>query len=195
MDRDAAYAALNDTTGHPWTAGYVLRPVCEADADDLLAHFGNPAVAEFLDVDDFSSPADVERLLAWAGGMMETGTGVRWTIRDQDAETLDEGAFIGTCGFHRLDYNEGRKGQIGYDLTPGKWGQGVMAEVLPAMLEFGFGPLGLHRIEAMVTPGNDRSCRLLEKHGFRREGVLRDYGYWRGAWQDQIVYAKLASDD
>jgi ribosomal-protein-alanine N-acetyltransferase len=199
MNRDAAYAALNDITGHPWTAGYVLRPVSEADADELLAHFGNPAVTEFLDIDDFASPADVERLLAWAGSILEAGTGVRWTIRDQDADSYDgaaveQGAFVGTCGFHRLDYSQGCKGQIGYDLTPEKWGQGVMAEVLPAMLEFAFGPLGLHRIEAMVTPGNDRSCRLLEKHGFRREGLLRHYAFWRGAWQDQILFARLASD-
>ena len=31
-----------------------------------------------------------------------------------------------------------------------------------------------------MTPGNARSCRLLERHGFNREGVLRDYGYWKG---------------
>ena len=194
MNRDAAFAVLNDVTGHPWTAGYVLRPVCEAEADDLLAHFSDPAVTEYLDIDDFSGPDDVAKLLAWAGSMLEAGSGVRWSIRDQDADASGRGDFAGTCGFHRLDYDQGRRGQIGYDLRPERWGHGVMAEVLPAMLEFGFGPLGLRRIEAMVTPGNDRSCRLLEKHGFRREGVLRDYAFWRGAWQDQIVYAKLASD-
>jgi ribosomal-protein-alanine N-acetyltransferase len=191
LDTDTAYAVLNDVTGHPWTAGYVLRPVCEAERDDLFAHFSNPEITEYLDIDPFAEPADVGRLLDWADSIRANASGVRWSIRDQDAP----GAFVGTCGFHRLDYVQGARGQIGYDLNPARWGQGVMAEVLPALLDFGFGALGLHRIEAMVTPGNDRSCNLLEKHGFRREGLLRDYAFWRGAWQDQLIYARLASDE
>lgn len=190
MNRETAFAALADETLAPWTAGYVLRPICEAEAADLLAHFSHPDVIEYLDVEPFKDDADVARLFAWAGEIRETGTGVRWSIRDQDAP----GDFAGTCGFHRLDYSQGRRGQIGYDLHPDRWGQGVMAEVLPAMLEFGFGALGLHRIEAMVTPGNDRSVSLLQKHGFKREGLLRDYAYWRGAFQDQLLFSRLASD-
>jgi RimJ/RimL family protein N-acetyltransferase len=46
----------------------------------------------------------------------------------------------------------------------------------------------------MVTPGNDRSRRLLERQGFLREGVLRDYAFWNGRFWDQIVYSRLASD-
>lgn len=195
MDRDTAYSVLNDETAHPWTAGYVLRPIHEGEEDDLLAHFSDPRVTEYLDIEDFTGRDDVRRLLAWAGSIRDAGSGVRWSIRDQDAgEDGLVGAFAGTCGFHRLDYVQGRKGQIGYDLRPERWGQGVMAEVLPAMLTFGFDALGLRRIEAMVTPGNDRSCRLLEKHGFRREGVLRDYAFWRGSWQDQTLYARLSTD-
>ena len=69
-----------------------------------------------------------------------------------------------------------------------------MTEVLPAMLGFGYGVLDLHRIEALVTVGNERSCRLLERHGFQREGLLRDHGFWRGRYWDQIAYARLRAE-
>jgi ribosomal-protein-alanine N-acetyltransferase len=190
MNRETAIAALADVTTHPWTAGYVLRPIGEDDAHDLLSHFSDPRVTEYLDVDTFSDIADVGRMLDWSESIREGGTGVRWAIRDQDGANN----FFGTCGFHRLEYVQGRRGQIGYDLRPEQWGQGVMSEVLPALIEFGHGCLGLRRIEALVTPGNDRSSRLLERHGFRREGVMRDFAFWRGEFQDQILYAKVLRD-
>jgi ribosomal-protein-alanine N-acetyltransferase len=59
-------------------------------------------------------------------------------------------------------------------------------------MAFGYERLGLRRLEAMVTAGNQRSCALLERHGFVREGLLRDHGYWTGRFWDQIVYGRLS---
>jgi ribosomal-protein-alanine N-acetyltransferase len=67
-----------------------------------------------------------------------------------------------------------------------------MAEVLPAVLNYGFGALGLHRIEAIVTPGNVASAALLEAHGFQLEGTLRGYARWKGRFWDQWLYARIA---
>ena len=53
------------------------------------------------------------------------------------------------------------------------------------------GPDGLHRLEAFVTPGNTRSVRLLERHGFVIEGTLKDYGYWKGRFWDQLVFGRI----
>jgi ribosomal-protein-alanine N-acetyltransferase len=66
-----------------------------------------------------------------------------------------------------------------------------MGQILPAMLDFGFGPLDLHRVEALVTPGNERSCAVLARHGFEREGLLRGYGFWRERFWDQILFSRL----
>ena len=64
-------------------------------------------------------------------------------------------------------------------------------EVMPVVLAFGFNTLGLRRVEAMVTAGNQWSCNLLERHGFTREGVLRDHAFWKDEFWDQLIYSKL----
>lgn len=48
--------------------------------------------------------------------------------------------------------------------------------------------------EATVMAGNAASARVLEKLGFRREGLLRGYKFGRGHWADYWMYARLASD-
>jgi len=164
-------------------AGLELRPLDNRDAAELLAHFSDARVVEFLDIDPLSGLDEALATIGWASTLRASGRGLRWAIRD-DAS----GRFIGTCGFNTLVFQRGRRGEVAYDLSPAWWGRGVMSAIMPAMLEFGFENLALHRLEAMVTPGNVRSCRLLERHGFKREGVLEDYGFWKGRYWDQIVF-------
>jgi ribosomal-protein-alanine N-acetyltransferase len=169
-------------------ARFDLRPLDDTDAGELFAHFADPSVVEFMDIDPLVEVAEAHAIIAWAKTLRERAQGLRWTIREAAS-----GRFVGTCGFNLLIFDRGRRGEVAYDLGRDWWGQGVMAQLMPAMIAFAFDRLGVHRIEAMVTPGNERSCRLLERHGFSREGVLRGYGYWKGAFWDQIVYARIAS--
>jgi ribosomal-protein-alanine N-acetyltransferase len=69
-----------------------------------------------------------------------------------------------------------------------------MAEVLPAILTYGHNDAGLRRIEALVTPGNTPSAALLERFGFNREATLPEYGFWKGRFWDQWLYARIADD-
>lgn len=161
---------------------FVLRPLETADATDLLAEFADPRVVEWMDIEPLSAIDEAAAIIAWAKSQRALGAGVRWSIRTKT------GAFAGTCGFNHLVLERGRRGEIAYDLGFSWQGRGVMAQVLPAVIAFGRDRLELHRLEALVTPGNRRSCALLEKHGFAREGVLAGYGFWKGRYWDQIVY-------
>jgi RimJ/RimL family protein N-acetyltransferase len=67
-----------------------------------------------------------------------------------------------------------------------------MSTVLPAVIARGFTDFGLLRLEAMVTVGNERSCALLGRMGFRLEGILARRGWWKGQAWDQMVFARLA---
>lgn len=169
------------------TANYVLRPLAMADREDLFAHLSDPSTVEYMDIDPLPDLARADAVIAWATGLATSGDGVRWAIRDRD------GAFVGTAGFNTLVRERGSRGEVAYDVVRPRWRQGVMAEVLPAVLDHGFGALGLHRIEAMVTPGNQASAALLERHGFLREAVLRGHAFWKGRYWDQWLYARLAT--
>lgn len=170
------------------TQRFVMRPLHAADAPELLALFGDPDVVEFMDIDPLQAVDEALEIVDWAGERRASGQGVRWAIRP-----AGEGALVGTCGFNTLERDRGRRGEVAYDLAREHWGQGVMSEILPELLEFGFQGLGLRRIEAFVTPGNAASCRLLERHGFALEGTLRDYGFWKGRFWDQLVFGRLAT--
>jgi len=163
--------------------GFDLRLLEEDDAADLLTHFSDPRVTEYLDIDPLSGLDEAKATIAWAQTLHNAGRGLRWGIRERPG-----GAFIGTCGFNTLIFERGRRGEVAYDLSTAWWGRGVMSGIMPALIDYGLGTLALHRLEAMVTPGNERSCRLLERHGFSREGLLSGYGFWKGRYWDQIVY-------
>ena len=62
------------------------------------------------------------------------------------------------------------------------------------MLDFCFGKLGLHRAQAFIHPDNSASIALVEKLGFRREGLLRDNLRVGEVWRDDLLYALLATD-
>jgi ribosomal-protein-alanine N-acetyltransferase len=62
------------------------------------------------------------------------------------------------------------------------------------VLDHCFGHVGLHRIEATVRPENTASRRVLEKLGFREEGLFRRYLNVDGAWRDHLCYALTVED-
>lgn len=166
---------------------YQLRPLETADARDLLILFSDPQVTAYMDIEPLTRLAQAQEIVDWAQELAGSGRGLRWAIRRQG-----EGRLIGTCGFNALELGRGRRGEIAYDLARREWGRGVMSAILPEVIAFGFEQLGLRRLEAMVTVGNSRSSKLLERHGFVSEGQLRDHGYWKGRFWDQIVYGRLA---
>ena len=94
---------------------------------------------------------------------------------------------------HREPRN--RRLEIGYILAPALQGEGFMAEALHAMLAYCFTGLNVHRIEAIIEPGNAASIRLATRLGFRLEGgPLRDYWRVGEAYRSTMVYSLLAGE-
>jgi ribosomal-protein-alanine N-acetyltransferase len=72
--------------------------------------------------------------------------------------------------------------------------QGYMTAAVRAVVPFVFDSLELHRLEAACLPTNAASIKLLEKTGFKREGLARRYLRINGVWQDHLLYALLDGD-
>ena len=95
-----------------------------------------------------------------------------------------------------VNYHDGhirnKRVAIGYIINPARQREGIAAEAVSAMLDFCFGALGLHRVQAFIHPDNVASRALAEKLGFRCEGVLRESLRVGETWRDEMLYALLA---
>lgn len=169
------------------TARYRLSPLAPGDRRDLFAHLSDPATVEHLDIAPMADLEAADAMIAWAGALPDNGS-AWWAIRD------GAGDFVGTAGLIVTERRRGSRGEVSYNVVRPRWRQGVMGEVLPALLAHGHAALGLRRLDALVTPGNLASAALLSRFGFQLEGTMRDHGFWKGRFWDQHLYARLADD-
>lgn len=85
-------------------------------------------------------------------------------------------------------------GYVGYWVDERVAGRGVLPTALALVLDHCFGPVGLHRVEANVRPENTASRRVVDKLGFREEGLHARYLFIDGQWRDHVCYALLRED-
>lgn len=104
------------------------------------------------------------------------------------------GKLAGGITLGNIRHGVAQSGQIGYWIGERYAGKGLMLEGLQLLVAHAFDTLRLHRVEAACIPDNKRSIRVLEKAGFRREGLLRSYLRINGIWQDHYLYALIATD-
>src|SRR6266536_2934829 len=84
------------------------------------------------------------------------------------------------------------RGSLGYWVTGAQRRGGLASAAVGLLVPWTFGALGLVRVEAVVDVDNQASQRVLERNGFRPEGVLRSYYEMHGAWRDMVMFARLA---
>jgi ribosomal-protein-alanine N-acetyltransferase len=80
---------------------------------------------------------------------------------------------------------------LGFGVSLEKARQGLATEMGLRLLEFGFGPLSLHRIEGYVAPENKPCVRVLEKLSMTYEGTLRECIWAQGRWWHDSIYSIL----
>ncbi|MEU8173408.1 GNAT family N-acetyltransferase [Microbispora hainanensis] len=99
------------------------------------------------------------------------------------------GEIAGNININSIIRGRFQCGSLGYAAFAPSAGQGYMSEGLGLVLRHAFEELRLHRLEANVQPGNHASRRLLERHGFRREGYSPEMLFIDGAWRDHERWA------
>jgi ribosomal-protein-alanine N-acetyltransferase len=119
----------------------------------------------------------------------DRGSAVAFFIYDKTSGQLLGGITLGN-----IRYGVAQSGHIGYWMGQRHAGHGFMLDALNLLADHAFERLRLHRIEAACIPGNARSIRVLEKAGFRREGLLRSFLKINGVWEDHFLYALISGD-
>jgi ribosomal-protein-alanine N-acetyltransferase len=87
-----------------------------------------------------------------------------------------------------------RCAEIGYTVHPEHWGRGYGTQIARLAVDFAFGELGMHRVEATCDPRNTASVRILRRIGMTHEGTLRHTMELRDGWRDSHVFSVLEDE-
>jgi ribosomal-protein-alanine N-acetyltransferase len=171
------------------TSRLTLRRFRPADADDLYEYLSDPQVYRF----EPGEPLDREQAGRRAADMAASPN--FWAIELRSAEKM-----IGQLYLKQIEPLEHLTCELGYILNPAYQRQGYGSEAAAALVKESLTAGGMHRVVAHCNPENVASWKLLEKIGFRREGLLKQNIFFRRSaageplWTDTYVYALLANE-
>jgi RimJ/RimL family protein N-acetyltransferase len=105
-----------------------------------------------------------------------------------------DGRKIGLIFHFYVLHPAGRQLEIGYALVPGERGKGYCTEAIRIMVDYLFLSRDTMRVQACTDTRNLASQKVLEKAGFKREGVSRKDFFTRGRWTDDCLYSILREE-
>jgi len=138
--------------------------------------------------DDLSRAAFRRRLSVY-GRERDLGNAWPFFIFDPDGRTL-----LGAITLSNVRRGVAETATLGYWVGEGFAGRGVATAAVKACADFAFRSLKLHRVEASCLPANAASRRVLEKAGFRMEGLAKAYLKINGVWSDHLLFGLLPED-
>jgi RimJ/RimL family protein N-acetyltransferase len=167
------------------TGRLLLREITLNDADALLRIRGDSQVTRYNGGNTFTFVDEAIDLVQTMTRAYREKREIRWGITLKPVDSV-----IGMVGFNYWNRQDFR-GSVGYDLARAYWGRNIMPEALREVVSFGFDCMGLNRIEADASAANRASVRVLEKLGFKYEGLQREQYYENGEFHDLLLYALL----
>jgi [ribosomal protein S5]-alanine N-acetyltransferase len=132
----------------------------------------------------FLSPASQRADLEWS--LRQRQAGLAYAFGIFEAETGD---LAGRIALSNIVRGAWQNCTVGYYVDQAKNGRGYATEALRLATGFALTQAGLHRVQAGVMPRNTPSIRVVEKNGFRFEGLAPNYLQINGVWEDHNIYA------
>lgn len=132
---------------------------------------------------NFDVRAGIRNLRAHA----KVGAGLPYVIEYQ-------GEFVGQLNVSGVTYGSLSSAQLGYWVAERVAGKGVTPAAVALATDYCFNTLELHRMEIAIRPENTASLRIVEKLGFRYEGLRRRYIHINGDWRDHFSFALVREE-
>ncbi|MDX8345165.1 GNAT family protein [Rossellomorea sp. YZS02] len=170
------------------TERLILRQITMNDIDFLYELYTSEEVLAYFGMSPIDSKDVAVSMVENYEKHLESGGPMRFAIVEKQADKM-----IGTCGFHAIS-KAYKRCEIGYDLTPDQWGKGIMGEALSPLISYLFSDKGMNRVGAVIVPYNKASSRVVEKLGFKQEGLLREYILQDGHAYDANMYSLLKKE-
>jgi [ribosomal protein S5]-alanine N-acetyltransferase len=162
-----------------------LVEITHQHVDSLYEILSLEEVVKYYGTNRFTFLGDATRLIDMFQKNYNEKRGIRWGIILKENQR-----FIGTIGLNGLQLKN-KRAEIGYEIHPHYWRNGLTSEAIEEVLRFSFEKLDLYRIGAVVYPENEASFKLLEKKGFTKEGLLRGYIMQNEQFHDTFVLSIL----
>lgn len=138
---------------------------------------------------DHLSRASFTNRVYWSQRALKNGNAVPLFVFHKEA-----GQLVGAITLDNIRRGPSQVGTIGYWVGQQYARQGFMSEAIIAMVAHAFGALDLSRVESACLPDNLASRGVLEKAGFKYEGVAQSYIQINGRWRNHVLYAALRGD-
>ena len=138
---------------------------------------------------DHLSRASFTNRVYWSQRAVNNGNAVPLFVFHKEA-----GQLVGAITLDNIRRGPSQVGTIGYWVGQQYARQGFMSEAIIAMVAHAFGALDLSRVESACLPDNVASRGVLEKAGFKYEGVAQSYIQINGRWRNHVLYAALRGD-
>lgn len=165
-----------------------LAPLSLDDAEAFFAIQSDPDVMRYWNHAPWTDIGQARTAIALSRDALAEGTRLTLGVRAHGS-----GQLLGTCLLFAVD-TESARAEIGYNLAAAAQGRGYMTEALGRLVDYAFDDLGLRRLEAEIDPRNAPSAKVLERLGFREEGLLRERWCVDGEISDSALYGLLARD-
>ncbi|UOE45841.1 GNAT family N-acetyltransferase [Agromyces larvae] len=168
----------------------VLRPIRARDARPL----------EQVLLDNRSWLRQWEATYPGGGTIIDTKASIRNLLAHARAGSAlpflieYEGRLVGQLNVSSITHGSLSSASIGYWVAQGFAGRGITPTAVALATDYCFGVLRLHRMEICIRPENAPSLRVVEKLGFRYEGLRRRFIHIDGDWRDHFSFALVAEE-
>lgn len=160
---------------------FTLRPWTDKDLDSLVKYANNLSISKNM-TNKFPHPYTIESGKSFLR-MATQGSPTHIFAIDINGEA------VGGIGLHPQDDIHCKNAELGYWLGEPFWGQGIISQAIPQMLNYGFKTFDITRIFARPYNTNIGSQKVLEKAGFKLEATIENSLFKNGEYLDELIYA------
>lgn len=166
-----------------------LRPWLPEDAAAAAAWSADSEIVRWTDIPARDAESAARAWGEQAEQRRRAGEAIAFAITGAASDGV-----LGSCDLRRPDPGDPALGEIGYLLAPDARDRGHATAAVGLLVRWGFEALAMERIQALAHPENPRSHAVLDRLGFRREGLLRAYRPGARGREDRIMFAALRGD-
>jgi RimJ/RimL family protein N-acetyltransferase len=164
---------------------FILRSIQKGDEFDIAKNIDDRIISR--NTATIPYPYKLKDAKDWIGKYLKNRQ--KKNPKEISFAIIIDGEIVGSIGIHNIEKKH--KGEIGYWLARKHWGKGIMPEAVEIVTDYGFKKLKLKRICGYVYSFNLPSMKVLEKNGYKSEGILKKDVKKGNKLFDKHVYAKV----